>query len=617
MRIRLVLVSVAAAAGICAGGIPQAQSPAASTISEARYIEHVKFLASDALAGRGNGTPGLERAGQYIADEFQAAGLRPGVDGSWFQPFAIVTGLDVRPGNTLAITAARGRAVFQLGQTYFPISVAGETAASATAQGRLPLVFAGYGISAPSLKYDDYEGLDVRGKAVLVFTHEPQENDEKSPFDGRTFTQHASLMQKAMVARGRGARVLLLAVDPSHDADAGNYAGWLRDPQADDYGIAVLRVERSHLQQALGTSLDLAAAARAIDSDLKPQSRPVAGVQVESVEEFGKVRRQIRNVIGVLAGADPSLAHEAVVIGAHYDHLGLGGRHSLAPDAAGQIHNGADDNASGTAALLEIARAIGLATSKPPRTVVFAAFAGEEVGLLGSAWYVDHAVVALEQTIAMVNIDMVGRPAGRILVTGVESAPSLAADLATAASGRNVALKSVSDGAGVGSSDDTSFLLRKVPVISFFSGFHADYHRPSDDWEKIDVPGATEVTRIALALVERIASRPQRPQFVEPPVRPRRTTEGGGGYGPYFGSIPDFGDTEKGVKFADVRSGSPADKAGLKKGDVMISFGGAAIANLQDFTFQLRSRKVGDVVKVIVLREGKELSVDVTLEARQ
>ena len=204
-------------------------------------------------------------------------------------------------------------------------------------------------------------------------------------------------------------------------------------------------------------------------------------MSVESVERFAKVRREVRNVVGVLAGADPSLAREAVVVGAHYDHLGLGGRHSLAPDATGQIHNGADDNASGTAAMLEIAHAMGRAATKPPRTIVFAAFAGEELGLLGSAWYVDHAVVPLEQTIAMVNLDMIGRPAGRVLVSGVESAPSLDADVKAASKGRNVELKSFREGAGVGSSDDTSFLLRKVPALSFFSGFHADYHRPSDD----------------------------------------------------------------------------------------------------------------------------------------
>ena len=200
---------------------------------------------------------------------------------------------------------------------------------------------------------------------------------------------------------------------------------------------------------------------------------------------------------------------EAVVVGAHYDHLGLGGRHSLAPDATGQIHNGADDNASGTAALIEIARAIGLARTKPPRTIVFAAFAGEETWVAGirlvrgsSPW-----CRSTDRSPWSTSTWSAGPPAASS-ISGVESAPSLDADVKAASEGRNVALKSFREGAGVGSSDDTSFLLRKVPVISFFSGFHADYHRPSDDWEKIDVPGATEVTRIALSLVERIASRP-------------------------------------------------------------------------------------------------------------
>jgi hypothetical protein len=616
MRLRSILIPFALALSSSAG--PFAQTPDASAISESRYIEHVKFLASDDLAGRGNGTPGLERAGQYIADQLRAAGVQPADDG-WFQPFQIVTGLEVREGNTLAIGARNASTTFELGRTYVPLSVVTDAAGTGgTPAAAMPLVFAGYGISAPNLHYDDYEGLDVHDKAVLIFMHEPQENDDKSPFDGRAFTQHASLMQKAMVARGHGARVLLLAIDPSHDADSGNYGGWLSDPQADDYGIAVLRVERERLQQAVGSSIDLARTARGIDADLKPRSRALPGVSVESVERFAKVRREVRNVVGLVRGADPALGTEAVVVGAHYDHLGLGGRHSMAPDATGQIHNGADDNASGTAALLEIARAIARAPAGPARTIVFAAFAGEELGLLGSAWYVDHPVVPLEQTTAMVNLDMVGRPTGRVLVSGVDSAPSLDADLEAAAEGRKVTLKSFREGAGVGSSDDTSFLLRRVPSIGFFSGFHADYHRPSDDWEKIDVPGATEVTRIALLLIRRIANRAERPAFVDPPAQPRQTTSGGGGgYGPYFGSLPDFGDTERGVKFADIRAGSPADKAGLKRGDVLISFDGASIANLMDFTFQLRSKKPGDAVHVVVLRDGREVTADVRLVARQ
>jgi hypothetical protein len=596
---------------------PEAQSPGTAAIAESRYMEHVKFLASNELAGRGNGTPGLDRAAQYIADQLRMAGVQPAMNGSWFQPFQIVTGLEVREGNKLTIAGKERATTFQLGRTYLPLSVVTDAAASSASEASLPLVFAGYGISSPTANYDDYEGLDVRGKAVVIFMHEPQENDGKSPFDGRAFTQHASLMQKAMVARAQGARVLLLVIDPSHEADSANYGGWLRDPQADDYGIAVLRVERAQLQQALGASLDLEATARAIDGDLKPRSRPLPGVSVDSIERFAKVRREVRNVVGTIAGADPSLAREAVVVGAHYDHLGLGGRHSMAPESTGQVHNGADDNASGTAALLEIAHALGGAAAKPARTVVFAAFAGEELGLLGSTWYVEHPVVPLDATIAMVNLDMVGRPAGRVLVSGVESAPDLDADVKAAGKGRKVGLKSFREGAGVGSSDDTSFLIRKVPAIGFFSGFHADYHRPSDDPDKIDVAGAAEVARIALSLVERIASRAERPVFVEPPPQSRHTASGtGGGYGAYFGSVPDFGEGEKGVKFADVRAGSPAQKAGLQRGDVLVSFGGAPIANLQDFTFQLRSRKAGDVVTVTVLRDGHEVTADVTLGTR-
>jgi PDZ domain/Peptidase family M28 len=213
---------------------------------------------------------------------------------------------------------------------------------------------------------------------------------------------------------------------------------------------------------------------------------------------------------------------------------------------------------------------------------------------------------------------MIGRPAGRILVSGVESAPSLDGDVKAASAGRGVSVKAFREGAGVGSSDDTTFLLRRVPAIGFFSGFHADYHRPSDDLDKIDAAGAAEVTRLAVALVERIAARTERPAFVEPSVQPRMTSTGDGrGYGPYFGSVPDFADSGTGVRFADVRSGSPADKAGLRRGDVLVKFGGAPIANIQDFTYQLRKRRPGDTVEVVVLRDGQEVAAQVTLVPRQ
>jgi hypothetical protein len=591
-----------------------------TSISEERYLAHLRVLSSDGLQGRGNGTPGLELAAEYIAEQYRAAGLRPGGnDGSWYQPFEIVTGLDVGEGNRLSLSRNGDERTFQLGRSYYPISVPARDQAGNHETEKLPLVFAGYGISAPDLEYDDYAGLDVQGKAVLVFTHEPQENDPDSRFDGRAHTRHARLMQKAMVARQQGARLLLLVVDAAHPTDEGSYQGWVRDPQAEDYGFSMYRIERSALQEALGDALDLAETARGIDRDLRPRSRPLETVRIDAIERFSRVRRTVRNVIGVLDGSHPRYASEAIVIGAHYDHLGLGGRHSMAPDAVGEVHNGADDNASGTAALLEIAYGAAAHRTSFRRTLIFAAFAGEELGLLGSAHYVENPAVPVERTAAMINLDMVGRPGGRIILSGLETAPSLRDDVAAVSRGRQIEVRTADRGSAVASSDDASFRARQVPALAFFSGFHGDYHRPSDDWDKIDVRGAAEVARISLALAERIARHSGRPAFV-PQGAPASTATGdhggSGGYGPYFGSVPDFTEAESGVRFSDIRAGSPADAAGLRRGDVLVRFDGQAINTLNDFTFALRSRQPGDVVSVVVLRGGREVAAQVKLGVR-
>jgi hypothetical protein len=287
------------------------------------------------------------------------------------------------------------------------------------------------------------------------------------------------------------------------------------------------------------------------------------------------------------------------------------------------VHNGADDNASGTAAIIEMAKLAVTKEAKLPRSLVFVAFAGEELGLLGSSHYVNHPALPIEQTVAMVNLDMVGRSNGRILVSGLENAPDLKDDLKAAQAGLSITVSTGREGsAGLGASDDTSFSLRAVPSIFFFSGLHADYHRPSDDWDKIDAPGGSAVASLAYGLAARIASRPDRVTFV--PSQPQNASgsgstgsASGGGYGPYFGSIPDFAEGDStGVKFADVREGSPAAKAGLQRDDVMTSFGGMPIKTLYDFTFALREKKPGDKVEVVVLRNGKEIRTMVELTNR-
>jgi hypothetical protein len=598
------------------------QAATTKPISPEALMKHIRFLASDDLAGRGNGTKGLETAADYIAEQFKAAGLRPGgANGSWFQPLEIVTGLTVGDVNRLSIRSGDRTVLFELGATYYPLSAtANNSMRVASAEvSRTPLVFAGYGISAPALNYDDYAGVDVRDKAVIVFTHEPQENNGKSTRDEKSLSQFTTLMNKAMTARNNGARMLIAVSDPTHSADTGAYQGFKRDPQADDYGIPVLRVQRARIAPLL-EMWQLDAVAREIDTDLKPRSRPLEGASVDYVEHLAKTRRTVRNVIGILPGTDPARAGEAVIIGAHYDHLGLGGRHSLSPDLAGQIHNGADDNASGTAAIIEIARAAVADRARFPRTTVFVTFAGEELGLLGSTYYVNHPTVPLDRTVAMVNLDMVGRPRGKIMVSGLDAAPTLRAALNAAAAAVPVLeVKQFQEGAGVGSSDDTSFALKRIPSIGFFSGFHSDYHRPTDDWQLIEPTGAASVATLALELASQVSGA-ERAEYVAPERAahgPAGNDPGSvGGYGPYFGSVPDFGEQESGVKFAEVRENSPAAKAGLRGGDVMVSFGGKPVKTLVDFTFLLREKKPGDEVDVTVMRDGKPLTVKVLLTTR-
>ncbi len=471
---------------------------------------HLQFLSADGLRGRSNGSGELELAAEYIAQQFQAAGLQPGGVEGWFQPFELVAGLTIGEGNTLSITTGKAAVSFALGTSYYPLA--------AQAQGRLSelngleLVFAGYGISAPEKDYDDYAGLNVQGKAVLVFSHEPQERSPNSRLEGTRPLPQTTLDAKAAAARDLGARLLIVVGDPTHVSDQADYGLFPLDPDAEDRGITVLRARRKEAQPLMD-AFDLDFRARRIDTDLMPRSGPLVGARVNYTEHLSKNRRTVRNVVGVLRGSDAARRDQAVVIGAHYDHVGIGGHLSITPEKVGEIHNGADDNASGTSAIIEMARVAVGATGRFPRSLVFVAFAGEERGLLGSAHYTSVAPIPIASTVAMLNLDMVGRAKGRVDVSGLEVSPSMEADL-QAASRATSDLEIRREGPGAGRSDDSSFIDRRVPAINFFTGFHGDYHRPSDDWERVDVPGTTRVATLALELAARLAARESRPEFV-------------------------------------------------------------------------------------------------------
>lgn len=321
-----------------------------------------------------------------------------------------------------------------------------------------------------------------------------------------------------------------------------------------------------------------------------------------------------RNVIAVLPGASPTLRGEVVVIGAHYDHLGLGGFGALDPDSTGRVHNGADDNASGTAALLEIGRLLAQGGRRPARTVVLVAFSGEELGTLGSSFFVQHAVPQpIDSLYAMLNLDMVGRMRNaRLMALGAATAREFPALLDSLNSPPRFDLRASGD--GWGPSDHAAFFAARRPVLHFFTDLHDDYHRSTDDWDKLNITGIAQVAQFVADLAWALANRAAPLTFVDAP-RPQATA-GGVGYGAYLGTIPDMTGSPGGVRITGVRAGSPAEQAGLKAGDVITAIGSKQVANLFDMTEALRSHQPGDTVVIVRKRDGAQERVTAVLGKR-
>lgn len=331
------------------------------------------------------------------------------------------------------------------------------------------------------------------------------------------------------------------------------------------------------------------------------------------------------NVVAVLPGTSPRLRGQVVVVGAHYDHLGLGGFGALDPDSNGVVHNGADDNASGAAALLEIARR--LSALRPARTIVFVAFSGEELGLLGSSYYVSHpALQPVDSIYAMLNLDMVGRLRnGKLMALGaltaqefgplLDSLNRVEPPVSAGPAGRTAYRFDLrASGDGWGPSDHASFYAVKRPVLQFFTDLHADYHRSTDDWDKINASGTARVAEFVADLAWSLANRPGPLTFVDVP-RPQ-VAAGGSGYGPYLGTIPDMTESPGGVRLNGVRTGSPAEKAGLARGDIITGLGRHAVANLMDMTIALREHQAGDTVTITVKRGEETLRMQAVLAKR-
>lgn len=600
------------ACGFAGVALWSAELPKAPQIDADHYLNYVKVLASEKMRGRGTGSKELETAAEMIAKEFKAAGLQP-VGGSYFQKFPVTTQAHLGGSNKLALFVDGKKESLEFEKDFIPLnfSAAGEVSGD--------VVFVGYGITAPEYNYDDYAGIDVKDKIVVFFRREPQESDDKSPFSGRVYTRHAQFDSKATNAKLHGAKAAVVLSDVL-SSGSGDLEKFARNAGPANAGIPFVMMKAEAAEKLLEKAgQNLRDIYRDIDKDLKPRSVALpATIRIAVKADVHRAVKTVRNVVGYLPGE----TGEHIVVGAHYDHLGMGEQFSMAPNMIGKPHLGADDNASGSAGVIELARWMG-AQPKPKRGVLFMTFAGEELGLLGSSYYVNHPILPIENAVTMINMDMIGRiKDGRVFVGGTGTGANFSELLKQLPQPEGFQFD-VSETAGYGSSDHTSFTTKQVPVLFFFSGLHGDYHKPSDTWEKINSKSAAQLLGYIGGALQHLANDLPRPQYVRvlPPQSSHTSgsapSGGSGGYGPSFGSIPDFAEPPTGVRFADVREGTPAAKAGLKAGDILISFDGKKVQNLMDFTVLLRQKKPGDEVEVKVLRGGETITAKVLLTARK
>lgn len=667
LRISL-LTALVVAISIAVGG-QQTQTQSAPSVERLRA--HIEYLASDKLEGRRTGSSGANLAAEYIAREYSRYGLRrsigrdlPGMSHleadsprRYMQQFPYVAGVELGKRNELEFTVVPNPAAK-------PVSLKGDPSLTLrvekdwiplgfSATGRIedtPAVLVGYGLTVSELKYDDYANANAIGKVAIAFSGTPDGDNPHGQF-GR----FENVRWKAIAARNAGAKALVIIASENNFKDD-RLSRLHYDSVAGDAEIPVIAISRQAGEQLLSANSSLL---RDVEQRLRTKQSqgnedqtvtlPLHNVLITLSTDV--VRREVQpaNVIGILDGSDPTLKNEVIVIGAHYDHLGRGGEGSLAPKE-GDIHYGADDNASGTAGLLELARIFSEQRPRSRRTLVFAAFSGEEEGLLGSNFYVNHAIVPLANTVAMINMDMIGRMKNKRLIIGgvgtaaewrsiVERAnllqgltvtadgsrgqpsPSNGLPMVVGANGRTVVASDTTqqflltlNEDGFGPSDHSSFYAKQVPVLFFWTGTHEDYHKPSDTADKINYDDEASILSLVARIVRDVDRNDKRPGYI---VARSASTGRSTGFRVYLGTIPNYADSTDGLLLDGVRDDSPAAKAGIKAGDKIVKLAGRDVKNVYDYTYALGEMKPDQEYEVELLRGAERLTLKITPAARK
>ena len=581
---------------------PTSSAPISVTDAN-RYLSHIALLAHDELGGRGTGSDGIDIAAGYIAGQFAAAGLEPGgPNGTYFQEFSVSSRAKIKDETELTFSGTDAKAA--RGDDFTPFGFS----AQGTFEG--DLAYVGYGIVNPDKSHDDYAGVDVTGRTVLMLRREPKSWSDEGG------TDHARFDNKVKLAKEKGAVAVLVAnQDPGEDG----IDGLMRfRSSGDDYGLPALHIKRALADTLLAAGgLDsLTDLQRKADEEGKTASAPLRDVRVAGTVAYGQDEELARNVIGVLPGTGPN-ADEYVVIGGHYDHLGT---------TRNGINNGADDNASGTAGVIELGRAFDQVPHRN-RSIIFMAFSGEERGLLGSRHYVSEPTVDLGKVVAMINMDMIGRltlneNANMLAIQGLGTGDSFQRIVDRRA--QEAGIPFLPDASAKGPSDHSSFYDGGVPALFFFTGVHSDYHQPGDDTEKINAEGAVKIVNLVYQIASDLVADDPAPQFAEVNERaeifrgdaPGRGPGGRGGV--VMGIMPDMQDESEapGWRVAQVTNGGGADKAGMLAGDRILTIDGQAINDFADYRQVTRDKKPGDSVDIVVRRGGDKLTLKVELSAR-
>ena len=622
--------------------------------TEKNLRKHVSYLTSDQLEGRRTGERGATSAAGYVTNMFTRYKLKGGVKNlqhgkdhpSFLQGFPYIAGVELGKENLLEITDSKNLSKAAIKKEWAPLGFTPNTSLPYT-----KVVFAGYGITSEKLKYDDYKGIDAKDKIVLAFDGNPDSDNPHSFFG--FFNSHA----KAKIAMEKGAKALILISKTDNFSE--DKLAMRFNQTLGETAIPTIVISRQLAAKILKEDISvLKSHEKMLATVAKGQSGAGRRIKTQGKNLLANLKINLEkkkvaayNVIGVLEGNDPKLKNEIIVVGAHYDHLGRGGSGSLAVNSK-EIHHGADDNASGTSALVELARQFSEAKSNK-RTIIFMAFGGEEEGLLGSKFWVNNPTIPLKNIVAMVNMDMVGRltnkkltvggigtasewnkivnenqpyPFGETLIgikadkavkegTHTPVSVSINGDIAAAKSVDNKVFKLQLNQDGFGPSDHSSFYGKKIPVLFFFTGAHVDYHKPSDTAEKINYKGLENITKFVSKIVKSVDRNPKRPTYTV--AKSSGMSGGRRGFSVSLGTVPSYANgNNDGLVLDGVRDNSPASKAGVKAGDKIIKLADKEIRNISDYVFVLGEMRPDKEYEIVVMRGKQKLALKITPKKR-